>query len=71
MKIRKFFYNAKTSADYFANLFTYMKVQGRNQYKNTNEIVSESKNKAEILLSVHKKFEKKSMLKAICKMAVI
>ena len=30
----------------------------RNHYKNTNEIVSESKYKAQILLSVHKKNEK-------------
>ena len=45
MKIRKFFYNAKTSADYFANLFTYMKVQGRNQYKNTNETFQRVKTK--------------------------
>ena len=41
----------------------------RNQW-NTNEIVSESNNNAQILLSVHKKFEKKSMPKAFHKMAL-
>ena len=37
----------------------------RNQYKNTNEIVSESNNNAQILLSVDKKFEKKIHVKGI------
>ena len=35
-----------------------------------NEIVSKSNKKAEILLSVHKKFEKKSMPKTFHRVAV-
>ena len=42
----------------------------RHQYKNVNEIISESSNSAQILLSMHKKFEEKSTGKAFHKMAV-